>query len=63
MFELLFFGFDLFIYHDTELFVAGVLESIVMYVRSLGCMQVKKIEMKTVQEFDQIVMKVNNFIE
>jgi len=48
MFELLFFGFDLFIYHDTELFVAGVLESMVMYVRSLGCMQVKKIEMKTV---------------
>ena len=47
MFELLFFGFDLFIYHDTELFVAGVLESMVMYVKRFDGVYRKYFEMKT----------------
>ena len=47
----------------TELIVATVLKSKVMYVRMLDDIYGKNFEMKTVKNFDEFVMRLTNLKE
>ena len=63
MFEWLFFELRISIWSHTELIVATVLESNVMYVKWLDYIYGKNFAMKTVSIFDEFEMRLTNLKE